>query len=45
MKETERIIKMLDSKICWECAETKPIFAHSFCSVIDDVIKLIKGEE
>ena len=33
------LIRQLDLKICWECAETKPVFAHNTCQNLDRITK------
>ena len=44
IEERERIIQQLESRVCWECAETKPTYAHNVCANYDEAIELIKGE-
>jgi hypothetical protein len=42
--EQERILALLDSRVCWECAQTRPTHAHTACSTFDEAIALIKGD-
>jgi hypothetical protein len=48
MMTTAELLTELDLKICWECAETKPVFAHNTClklhAIITELAELI-GEE
>ena len=35
---TAELLAQLDLKICWECAETKPVFAHDTCQKLHAII-------
>ena len=35
-------IDMVDSQICWECADTRPVFAHNTCEQLDRIVNELK---
>jgi hypothetical protein len=37
--DTKELLAQLDLKICWECAETKPTFAHYTCLRLDTITR------
>ena len=39
--KTLEILNELDLKICWECSETRPIFAHNTCLQLNRLINEI----
>jgi hypothetical protein len=39
---TAELLAELDLKICWECAETRPVFAHNTCLELDQLITQLK---
>ena len=36
-------IDMVDAQICWECAETRPTFAHHTCEQLDRIVNELKN--
>lgn len=40
-KEREYVRKWLDSHICWECADTRPLYAHQTCQSLDLAIEYV----
>lgn len=38
----QEVIDLLDEKICWECAETNPVYAHNICADLARAIKLLE---
>lgn len=34
----KELLEGLDLLICWECAETRPVFAHEKCQRINETI-------
>jgi hypothetical protein len=41
----EQAIKTIDLKICWECADTRPIYAHNTCKKFGDIVETLKEIE
>jgi hypothetical protein len=44
---TNELIQAIDLHICWECADTRPVFAHHTCERLDNIVKeltLLIGE-
>jgi hypothetical protein len=38
----DEALARLDLEICWECAETRPTFAHQTCQEIDNHLQALK---
>lgn len=38
----DEALARLDLAICWECADTRPVFAHSICQEIDSHLKALQ---
>lgn len=38
----DEALARLDLEICWECAETRPTFAHQTCQEIDSLLQALK---
>jgi hypothetical protein len=34
----------LDKAICWECVDTRPVFAHLACQHIDKLLTALKEQ-
>jgi hypothetical protein len=32
----------VDLAICWECADTRPVFAHNFCEQVDRELSVLR---
>lgn len=35
----EELLSGIDALICWECAETRPVFAHSKCETMQKALE------
>ena len=42
MTTKEKALAELDLAICWECADTRPVFAHETCQKIDSLLLELK---
>lgn len=38
------VVDFIDGKICWECADTNPVFAHDVCQKLYDVVLFLSDE-
>jgi hypothetical protein len=45
MPGMDNAIDMVDAQICWECAETRPVFAHQTCQQLDRIVGELKEME
>jgi hypothetical protein len=41
---SDDVISYVDNKICWECADTRPVFAHAICEKLDSIVKFLEDE-
>ena len=36
---TEKLLSGINALICWECADTRPIFAHDTCQKLQKALE------
>jgi hypothetical protein len=45
----EELLSGIDALICWECAETRPVFAHDTCQkmqkAFEELTNLLEASE
>jgi hypothetical protein len=34
----QTVIDMAAAQLCWECAETRPVYAHHTCETLDRIV-------